>query len=540
MHIVVSGDSRIPIDLQNDKYIEKWTPREFFEKGSSDDGLEIEEDLWYDVAYLTEEIFNDLESYIEYGIKIVYYRWDDTALPNFNITRDVIVYKSKPEPEEEEEEEEVQEVEEEYEEEEEEEVEPEHVIEEVAPPVEPEPVAPPPAQPVYNPPPQQYVPPQQQQYVPPQYTPPQQQYTPPQYTPPQYQPPVQQPVQPQPVQQQPVQQQYEAPQYNQQPEMPAPQISEPKYEQPKYEPKATKPEQVTEDKSSSKSSKKKDDDKLDANIGRILLYDDYDSGDPKKKSVPAKVILFGSSKGGSGKTFTCLISAYWYAKSHPTEKVALADFDIIDGQIGITINKLTPTMQDYYKLNHNGRKEFTYLENCKVKSDNFSPNIDFYLAPSQDIPQITNDFDFWKELFELLITNYDVVFFDSGIDYLGKAPISMLYKIADKIVITSNPSINSVKSVIKQFKTLSGQRPNNVFKRGDDILSKVNVVLTRVMESNKEINQIVESNLSKFAPVVAKFGNIDDIISQVQWYQRWYLIDKDPNITKALDKIAKV
>ena len=197
-------------------------------------------------------------------------------------------------------------------------------------------------------------------------------------------------------------------------------------------------------------------------------------------------------------------------------------------------------MQDYYKLNHNGRKEFTYLENCKVKSDNFSPNIDFYLAPSQDIPQITNDFDFWKELFELLITNYDVVFFDSGIDYLGKAPISMLYKIADKIVITSNPSINSVKSVIKQFKTLSGQRPNNVFKRGDDILSKVNVVLTRVMESNKEINQIVESNLSKFAPVVAKFGNIDDIISQVQWYQRWYLIDKDPNITKALDKIAKV
>ena len=137
--------------------------------------------------------------------------------------------------------------------------------------------------------------------------------------------------------------------------------------------------------------------------------------------------------------------------------------------MSINLNKLTPTMQDFYKLYMCDKKTFEYLDNCKVKSEYFGCNIDFFLAPSQDIPEITNNNEFWSSVFKLLITNYDVVFFDSGIDYLGKPPISQLYKIADKIIITSNPSINSVKSVIKQLKTLSGLRANNVFKAGDNI-----------------------------------------------------------------------
>lgn len=272
------------------------------------------------------------------------------------------------------------------------------------------------------------------------------------------------------------------------------------------------------------------------NIDNILNHDDFDTIH-KKSNSPAKVILFGSSKGGTGKTFTCLISAYRYAQTHPTEKVALADFDIIDGQVGITINKLTPTMYDYYKSYKRGNTSFEYLYNCKVKNDHFSPNIDFYLAPSMDIPQVTNDTDFWVNTFRQLITNYDVVFFDSGIDYLGKAPISQLYKIADRIIITCNPSINSVKSVIKQFKTVNGTRKNDVFTPELKILDRVRVVLTRVYK-NDEINNIVVTNITRFAPVVAVFGNIDDIVSKIQWFQKWDLIDKSPAITKYLDKIT--
>lgn len=447
MHIVVTTDTRIPVDIATGFQVEQWSPDEFYMRASDDEGLEIDDALWYDVADITQEIYEALEAYIDAGIKIIYYRFDDRSAPNFKITHDIIVYPSQPEMSEETP------------------VEEDEVSVEYEEPTYEEPV-----EEVYEEPPQ---------------------------------PPTQQiPTQQIPTKQTSTQQQNQ----------------ETIYQPPIY------PSNVQL-----------------ANMSNMLQYDDYDSAAPQanRKAAPAKVILFGSSKGGTGKTFTCLISAYWYAKTHPMQRIALADFDIIDGQIGITINKLTPTMQDFYKQYHAGHKEYSYLDNCKVKSDHFSPNIDIYLAPSQDIPQVTNDNEYWKNVFELLIKNYDVVFFDSGIDYIGKPPISMLYKIADKIIITSNPSINSVKSVIKQFKTLSGMRANNVFRAGDNILSKVNVVLTRVYE-NETVNSIVIQNISKFAPIVAKFGNIDDIISEVQWYQHWYLIDNSPDITASLNAITQI
>ena len=268
------------------------------------------------------------------------------------------------------------------------------------------------------------------------------------------------------------------------------------------------------------------------------------------RSGSAKVILFGSSKGGTGKTFTALVSAYWYAKTHPNQKVALADFDIIDGQIGITINKLGPTLQDYYKNYIGGNTDFSYLNNVRVRSDHFASNIDFYLAPAQDIPEITENVTFWIDVFKQLLSNYDVVFFDSGIDYLGKAPISMLYKMADRIIITCNPSINSVKSVVKQLTTLCGRRKNNVFNPKNNILDKCNVVLTRVYNKmvlpdgtvmDNPINELVGDNITQVGvPIIAAFGNIDNIISQVQWYQRWELIDENPDIIEQLEYIIKM
>lgn len=532
MYIIVSNDSRIPPDLlEQGVQVEQWTLEEFIRRASSDDGLEIDSGLYYDVSVLNKEIYDCLYPYKEYEINgkiIFYYRFDDMPMPTgFPFNEDVTIYSTKqPEPE--------------YEPEPEIEPEPEptSVIEEVPPVVEddsplptPDPVSTAPvSQPTYQPPVQPqpvYAQPAQPVYQQPAYNQPAQQ---PVYT---------QPVPPQPVQQ-PVYQQpaYSQPAYQQSQSS----ISLAKDDYDEYEEKPVS-KRSTESKKSD-NNKKKDvanDKILRLNIDNMLLHDDFDVdvSKRKKKKAPARVILFGSSKGGTGKTFTCLISAYWYAKTHPNEKIALADFDIIDGQIGITINKLTPTMQDFYKLHRAGRKDFQYLENCKIKSEHFSPNIDFYLAPSQDIPQITNDVEFWNELFQTLITNYDVVFFDSGIDYLGKPPISQLYKIADKIIITTNPSINSTKSVIKQFKTLSGQRVNSVFRPGDDILSRVRVVLTRVYD-NTTINDIVIKNLQTFAPVIAKFGNIDKIISEVQWYQHWNLIDENPKIYEQLEKIIEI
>ena len=258
----------------------------------------------------------------------------------------------------------------------------------------------------------------------------------------------------------------------------------------------------------------------------------------KKSSKPAKVILFGSSKGGTGKTFTCLLTAWRYANMHPDEKIALADFDIIDGQVGITLMLGRPTMLDYYKLYKSGRNNFEDLYTCHTNSPKFSPNIDFYLAPEIDFPEVTNDENFWHNVFTHLITNYDTVFFDSGIDYLGKPPISKLYKIADKILITSNTSINSVKSVGKQLETLGGIRKNNVFKPEDKILDRVKIILTRVSKDN-DINSVATNYLKDYANIAAAFGNMDNAITRTQWYQEWQNWNTLPHICKYLDKVVE-
>jgi cellulose biosynthesis protein BcsQ len=269
------------------------------------------------------------------------------------------------------------------------------------------------------------------------------------------------------------------------------------------------------------------------------MINEPDTEEKIREGKPAKVIMFGSSKGGTGKTFTCLMSARRFAAMHPELKIALADFDIIDGQIGININKITPTMADFYKQYKAGNDTFMYFNNCALHDEHFSPNLDFYLAPPMDIPELTDDTEYWQKVFELLILNYDIVFFDSGIDYLGKEPISKLYKIADKIIITCNPSINSVKSIIKQCRTLGGIRKNSVFTKDMNILDRVYVVLTRVYE-DPEINNIVVENITQYASVIAAFGNIDSMISKVQWYQEWKLIDGNKKICEYLDRITSL
>ena len=472
MFIVVSNNDKMPPDLVGTQ-IEHWSRDEFIIKGSADEGIDIDEGIYFDVACLDQELYENLLEYASYGVLIVYYRFEDTPDVSFKMMDEVKVYaidKPKPEP-----------------------VYEEPVQEEFD---EPEPEYEEPVQPQSR----------YQEQSQPQYNQPQQQFTPQYNQPPQYQ-------------QNPVQSQYVQP-----------------MEQKQHQ-NIMVAENVTLVSANTNNDMSKDIRRQ--NISNILQNDPEEHSSRTKNRKAAKVILFGSSKGGTGKTFTCLATAYWYAKTHPTEDVALADFDIIDGQIGITVNKITPTMQNYYNLYMQDQRDIDQLRNCKVKSEYFSPNLDFYLAPSQDIPQITNDTDYWTSVFKLLITNYDVVFFDSGIDYLGKAPISQLYKIADKIIITCNPSINSVKSVIKQFKTLSGERTNPVFRAADDIMSRVNVVLTRVYE-NQDINEIVVTNLVRHAPVIAAFGNIDNIISRIQWYQEWTLIDTNPEITESLTEIASL
>lgn len=260
----------------------------------------------------------------------------------------------------------------------------------------------------------------------------------------------------------------------------------------------------------------------------------------------ARVVVFGSSKGGTGKTFTSIISTYRYAKTHPNERIALVDFDIIDGQVGISIHKVRPTMARYYTEYQKGYRDFRTMKNFAVKANNIYPqNVDFYLAPSSG-NSIENQ-DFWLNVIQNCIENYDVVVFDTGIDYLNITPISYAYKIADKINLVTTTSIKSVNSVTKQIGRLKGEinspgkdeNGNNiecVFSKDDEISPRLNIIITQMLNTNS-MNKTIYSTLSEKCNVIATFGVITDSVSQAEFYGRWDVFDKNEAINKTLDDI---
>ena len=147
--------------------------------------------------------------------------------------------------------------------------------------------------------------------------------------------------------------------------------------------------------------------------------------------------------------------------------------------------------------------------------------------------------EFWKLVLEHLYRHYDCVFIDTGIDFRNKEVITTAYRIADKLVLVTNMSIQAVKTTITQLQILSGERKNNVFTKDNNMLAKTSLVLTRV-SANDSINKLVIQNLKQYAPIVAAFGNIDDKISQATWYQEWSVFKNDEKINKYLDKIAEI
>ena len=511
MYIVVSNDKRKPKELEGFQ-VEQWTVNQFLAKATAedDDGLSIEEGLWYYTPVLTKDVYDALlvfKNDPNYNSKIIFFRYENDSPANFNIEGGELIC-----------------------------IDPNSLSVDNIPTVEiPEPAKPEvKAIPATEPKVQEIAPSEPEVTATPIPT-----NTIPEFTPnsvpsflsqhTEVAPKVE--TQPEPVVA-PIPVQAPAP-------APAPVVAP-------VAPIVPETPVVDENANQVGGLKIIEDNHLSNDKGKIVnplaqnLVDDTNIMPDFNTNKAAKVILFGSSKGGTGKTFTACMCAYWYAKTHPTEKVALADFDIIDGQVAITTNQVFPTVQGFYMDYIQGKDTFDDLYNYHANTDKFSTNLDFYLAPPQDIPEITNNNDFWKCIFTLLTKSYDVVFFDSGIDYMGREPISNLYKIADKIIITSNTSINSVKSVIKQMLTISGQRANPIFSKEDDILKNVNIVLTRVSNEYEDVNDQVVDSLTRYAPIIAAFGTIDSLIYRVQWGGTWYLIDEEPGIISNLEEITKL
>lgn len=269
----------------------------------------------------------------------------------------------------------------------------------------------------------------------------------------------------------------------------------------------------------------------------ILSFDDDVVGE--KKQTPAKTIAFGSSKGGSGKTTTCAMAVKNYAINHPTERIAVADFDIIDGQLGALIGSISPTLAGFYKQYKAGNKDFNYLHNYRVKSDGFGANVDFYLAMPMAFEEVTRDSEFWDTVFKELIMHYDVVFFDTGIDYMNIQPITKIYKIVDRLILTTNTSVPSVKSMMKQLQALNGSRKNLRFSKEGEILEKTRLVITRATK-NKDLLKYIVNLFKPLVKVGAIFGTMEDMIERVSWYHDWNVIKNNESLCKYLTALCEL
>lgn len=270
------------------------------------------------------------------------------------------------------------------------------------------------------------------------------------------------------------------------------------------------------------------------------LLDDSSYNDelPESETKDAKVYVFGSSKGGTGKTFTAVMSTYRYAKTHPHEKIALVDFDIIDGQVGISIHKIKPTVRNYLTEYQKGYRDFRTLQRYAIKAnDPFPQNVDFYLAPNSG-SVIDND-DFWLNILQLCQENYDVVVFDTGIDYLNIKPISYAYKMADKINLVTTTSIKSVNSVTKQISKLKGEVKNPIYSVEDDISPRLNIIITQMVDTN-EMNKTIYHTLSAKCNVIATFGVITSSVMSAEFYGLWDVFDNNPGINQAFDDIMSL
>ena len=258
----------------------------------------------------------------------------------------------------------------------------------------------------------------------------------------------------------------------------------------------------------------------------------------------AKIFLFGSSKGGTGKTFTCLISAYRYAKIHPGQKVCVFDADITDPQVSISIHKINPTLYNYWTNWSNGNRGFQFMEACKCQNSNFPANLDFYLAPKDYV--INND-KYWLDVLNNLISNYDVVFIDSGIDYINIPLISYCYKIADRIVLVSTTSIKSTSSVLKQINRLKGKIPSlnsegkNVYSAEDEIGPKLRLAITGYLTGDAEDrrqNKTIIDSFSKNIKINALFGHLSSQISKAEFSGRWNIFDNNQKFNESLDRLV--
>ena len=87
MNIIVSNDKKYPSILTDIDSNEFWTVEEFYESATSLEGLDvsIEDTLYFNYSDLPKDIYNMVTSLYDYDIEVIYYMFDDSSKPNYEL-----------------------------------------------------------------------------------------------------------------------------------------------------------------------------------------------------------------------------------------------------------------------------------------------------------------------------------------------------------------------------------------------------------------------------------------------------------------------
>lgn len=273
-----------------------------------------------------------------------------------------------------------------------------------------------------------------------------------------------------------------------------------------------------------------------ANLASLIKnVDDVSTTD--NADADAKILAFYSAKGGSSKSTTALMTVYHYAKTHPTARVACLDLDVYDPQVSIIASMPHKSIAAYYKNYLAGETEFENLKKCAATKPSFAQNVDFYLPPSLPIEEINDNRDFWICLLKHLSEHYDFIVIDTMPEFYDNIVATTILNAVDKVIIPSNTSINSVKSVYKQLQIFAGDARVASFKPDKDLLNKCFVSIAKMNPKSTMVNATIKEWFTKYVPVCAEFGIIEDEIEQMHWYQNWDIIFDRPEVVKQLEQI---
>lgn len=195
-----------------------------------------------------------------------------------------------------------------------------------------------------------------------------------------------------------------------------------------------------------------------------------------------KVIVVNASKGGTGKSTTNAAIAAATSKASREAvaagresrqlKTIIVDIDVRDGQLGFITGFTKPTVVELWR---NGLTEEN-LDKTILHDDGL--DADLLLAARRPRHSFGIKGEFYDRLITMLKGRYDLIFFDTSVNYLEPLLAEVCYPRANHIIFVTEPVITSLFSMTRWI--LEVTNPRN--KQGFGIpKSRVSIVINKYM-----------------------------------------------------------